>query len=95
MVEAYFKTASCIVCDRALFNAFPGPKVAQPWGGVAFTTRGNYGSQVYDGGSVLQIHVCDTCFKSAAKRSLVLVHTEQPIPQPEVAVWKPECPLCG
>lgn len=52
----------CIVCGKALQAAIGSP---QPSGGVRFTSRGNYGSAVFDapeaGGEFIEINVCDDC----------------------------------
>lgn len=71
------RTPPCIVCGTKLGNVFgddiPCPH-NQPSDGLAFSTRGHYGSTVFDpmDGSSLEINVCDPCLEKAIARGDVL-----------------------
>ena len=65
----------CIVCDKALYEAFEGAS-NQPLDGVEFTSPGHYGSAYWDPMDEhvrLAINVCDECLK--AKRESTYVRT--------------------
>lgn len=79
-------TLNCIVCNKQLESATPG-ETNQPYGGTTFTTRGHYGSTVFDpmDGSFLEINICDECLTRAGERKQVLVaqttvHVKAPVP---------------
>jgi hypothetical protein len=65
----------CIVCkDKIDWNGSPTGK-NNPYGATVFTSRGNYGSTVFDpimGGDFLEINICDKCLKYAAQNQRVL-----------------------
>ena len=66
----------CIVCDKALYEAFEGCSFNQPLDGVEFTSPGHYGSTHWDPMDEhveLAINVCDECLK--AKRESTYVRT--------------------
>lgn len=69
------KALSCVRCDRDLYNAAPSAQ-NQPGEGLAFTTRGHYGSTVFDpmDGSMLELNVCDSCLRTVAAVKQVLLH---------------------
>ena len=60
----------CIVCGKSLKNFF-APN--QPLDGCLFTSRGNYGSSVFDeiDGAKLEINICDDCLCTAQKKGWV------------------------
>ncbi len=77
MAREHWMEASlpCIACGAALRPVTVPMEVNQPYGGVAFTSPGHYGSRVWDdilGSSVLEINICDECLLAAGKRSAVL-----------------------
>lgn len=57
----------CLVCRKGLIAIEASPDGEHPQDGVAFTTRGNYGSAVYDDAAGRQMHVniCDPCLEAA------------------------------
>jgi hypothetical protein len=64
----------CIICGADLEPAMPDT-VQQPSGGTAFTTRGHYGSTVFDPLNLpeqLSIVVCDECLVGSAQGGRVL-----------------------
>jgi hypothetical protein len=70
------KALPCIVCGTEL-ESFRDPN--QPLGGLAFATKGHYGSTVFDAmdGSTLEITICDACLTKAMAAGRVL-HYEPP-----------------
>lgn len=74
----------CVICGKDLKAAGPG-SYNQPSGGTAFTSRGHYGSTVFDpmpgwGGPnvFLELNFCDECLSGLAEKGWVL------LVQPEV-----------
>lgn len=59
-------TLPCIVCDKKLEPAFD-ETINQPSDGLAFQTRGHYGSTFFDpmDGSWIEVNICDECLKAA------------------------------
>ena len=62
----------CIVCRKALRPVFPGlsdqeGSYQQPSEAVTFSSKGNYGSTVFDSfdGHILEANVCDACLAAA------------------------------
>lgn len=54
----------CFICDKVLKNVSANI-INQPSGGTAFTTRGHYGSAIYDNpmnNDFIEINICDDCF---------------------------------
>lgn len=69
------KQLNCIVCNKELEPAFPPPiEHNQPYGGTSFTSRGHYGSTVWDpmDGTYLEINICDECLVKAGDEGKVL-----------------------
>lgn len=69
------KTKPCIICSRGLEPAGLGV-VHQPNDAVAFYSKGNYGSTVFDpldDTIQLEINICDSCLTAAAKQGSVLI----------------------
>jgi hypothetical protein len=66
----------CIVCGRDLASC---SRPNQPLDGLAFSSRGHYGTTVFDpmDGSALEINVCDPCLVSAGERRRVLRYPAQ------------------
>jgi len=68
----------CICCKKELGNI--DPKGNQPSGGLEFTTRGHYGSTVFDpvvGIAFLAVNVCDECLVAEAQAGRVLIGERQ------------------
>lgn len=61
----YPDTLVCLCCKAELSNLMAGTGI-QPSLGLAFSSRGHYGSTVFDpmDGSSIQIVVCDPCLAS-------------------------------
>lgn len=65
----------CIVCNKALDSAIPAhiESENQPNEGTVFTSRGNYGSTVWDpmsDSTIIEITVCDECLVKHKNRVL-------------------------
>lgn len=79
----FFVTESlpCIVCRKALKDAFPGPSQGnQPYPGLEFTTPGHYGSTIFDmEPGRLVVNICDDCITKASGDHLVRHRTLPPI----------------
>jgi hypothetical protein len=65
----------CIACRKQMKNYMSGG--LQPDGGIAFYSKGHYGSTIFDpmDGSYLEIVACDECVSKAAAEGLVF-HAE-------------------
>ena len=63
--EAVGMDCECIKCGAKMDNI--AERGFQPMGGTAFSTRGHYGSTVFDpmDGTALEIAVCDKCLAAA------------------------------
>ena len=72
---------TCIRCDKRLENVTDG--AFQPYDGLAFHTRGHYGSTYFDplDGSYLRLAICDACVKVVDEKGYV----EHGDPNPEYA----------
>lgn len=75
--------AKCIVCKTTLRN-FEEDGFNHPMGGLEFTTRGHYGSAVFDpmDGTHLSINICDGCLRRAGEEGNVLLGFPRPAPPP-------------
>lgn len=64
-------TAKCVCCGMKMNNI--ATLGYQPIGGLAFSTRGHYGSRYFDpmDGSYLELAVCDECVAEAARKRRV------------------------
>jgi hypothetical protein len=64
----------CIICGRELEPVLGAEEVInQPYGGTIFTTRGHYGSTVFDPmmeDVFLEITICDQCLYDKRHRVL-------------------------
>lgn len=67
----------CIVCGNVLPKAIPGESVNQPYQGLMCSTRGNYGSTIFDpmDNTSLAFIVCDNCMIESATKGRVLLDT--------------------
>lgn len=67
------ETAICISCKKQMKNLQFGQGF-QPIDGLAFSTRGHYGSGYFDpmDGSYLELCVCDECVEGLEKQGAVL-----------------------
>jgi hypothetical protein len=72
----------CIICGTSLKNVWQDAE-NQPNDGVACTTRGNYGSTVFDpvlSGEFLEFNLCDPCLVKAGEQGRIyMARTAQPI----------------
>ena len=73
----------CIVCKTELEN-LPSGEINHPRDGVVFTSRGNYGSQVFDpmDATYLEINVCDPCVTAAREDGAVMIGTSRTLLKP-------------
>lgn len=79
------KALPCIVCGIGLDNVNPKSVENQPYDGVYCTTKGNYGSTVFDStdGEHLEFNVCDECLVEAGEQGRVLsTKHERPVVGP-------------
>lgn len=90
-------TLPCIRCWKELESAIPDEvddEANQPYAGTAFTTRGHYGSTVFDPmdqWSFLELNICDDCLRAAAKKGHVLLGLKEPAPRSvKYQPWDPE-----
>jgi hypothetical protein len=67
----------CIRCGKPMKNFIEDRRGLQPIGGLAFQTRGHYGSAYFDpmpefGGppDFLEIAVCDACVETAEREGI-------------------------
>lgn len=83
------KTPPCLVCGARLESVFWGAN--QPNDGLEFTSKGHYGSTVFDpgDGSYLAVNICDPCLLVARKKRRVLYCDPGKVlrPKPIVAIW--------
>lgn len=65
------KILHCIKCEKEMTNISRG--CHQPVDGLAFHTRGHYGSSHFDpmDGSYLELSICDDCVKEAEAKGFV------------------------
>jgi hypothetical protein len=84
-VNAYFSYGPryckpCIICSKQLetVDATSDHVVDQPHGGTNFSTKGHYGSTVFDpnGSEHLSINICDECLKLKAAQG-VITHVKE------------------
>jgi hypothetical protein len=63
----------CLVCNRPLKPVFPDHPLPsgyiQPSQANTLTSRGTYGSEIFDplDGALVAVNVCDPCLKAAIK----------------------------
>ena len=65
----------CFKCDKQLEGAAGPDVVNQPYGGTVFSSRGQYGSTVFDpviSGKTIEITICDECIREKTKKRKVL-----------------------
>lgn len=70
-------TLPCIVCGKQLQPVFADQDVNQPNDGLAFSTKGHYGSTVFDPGlgtMSLEVNICDPCLTEAGDKQQVILH---------------------
>jgi len=83
-----FDILPCIVCSKVLEPAFPSEVDSHgPYAATMFTSRGNYGSTLFDPVTInlfLQINVCDDCLRSAGERNHVFVGTQHRTVTPSI-----------
>lgn len=64
----------CVVCDQKMElydDAIARTINSPPHHGVAFTTHGNWGSQVWDMSPKVHAVICDSCFVAKSHRMLM------------------------
>jgi len=71
----------CIICNKILHRVDNEEDIKNPpMDGIYFSSVGNYGSSVYDGGEFeghrLEIYVCDECLKDKADQILFIQKTK-------------------
>jgi hypothetical protein len=84
VVEKVSSAVPCIACATVLEPVFPADVATsnnipnQVYGGLIFSSYGNYGSFLYDpmDGSRLEIILCDDCISTAARRKEVVLAKE-------------------
>jgi hypothetical protein len=66
-------SVQCICCDKSLKNYMADEKGHQPYNGLAFQSRGAYGTTIFDpmDGSYIEITVCDECLRDAIESGIV------------------------
>ncbi len=89
----------CIRCGGLLADSMPrGAEwpVPAPAGGTTFTSRGNYGSTLWDpqvtsDPRYLMAVICDPCLIVARETGRVLIVAPPPVTRPpQVRVWREE-----
>jgi hypothetical protein len=84
--------STCLACRRVL-GQIAG---TNPDGAMVWTSRGNYGSTLYDDlstdddGDYLRVVICDECVQRAAEDGIVLRGIPQPAPSTAYVIWKPD-----
>lgn len=89
---ASVKPLPCLICGKALEAVREGSR--QPHGST-FTTRGQYGSAVFDpmDGTYLAVNICDPCLVDAGIAGRVLFGRILTISRPDFEkVWQPPVP---
>lgn len=64
----------CLVCDKKIElydDAIARTINSPPHQGVSFTTRGNWGSQIWDMSPMVHAVICDKCFVEKSHRMLM------------------------
>lgn len=66
-------TCTCLKCGNSLGNLGGKQRGFQPNDGLAFLTRGHYGTTYFDpmDGSYLEIVICDRCIEVAENSGIV------------------------
>lgn len=64
---------TCLKCEQALESLLPDSQGHQPIRGLAFKTRGHYGSTYFDpmDGTYLELSVCDKCVRNADRKGYI------------------------
>lgn len=59
----------CVACGVEMMNIMDSESGLQPNDGLAFSTRGHYGSTYFDpmNGSYIELAICDECVKRAVE----------------------------
>lgn len=76
----------CILCDRPLTDAGCEGTVD---GGVVCTTKGNYGSRVYDteGRDYLVFQICDACLTARRSRIVMVTPKRRVVDETTTTAW--------
>ena len=89
------KILPCLICGAVLEPAFRDFDHNQPHGGTTFTTRGHYGSTVFDpplamgATRLLEINICDPCLLER-KDKILFVQNIPVQSRREVEYWEPQ-----
>ncbi|HSW76508.1 MAG TPA: hypothetical protein VLG50_05660 [Candidatus Saccharimonadales bacterium] len=63
----------CIKCNKPIETWDPvGDGYCFVDTAIRFTSHGNYGSRVLDGGPQVEIYLCDDCFVNASKDKMIV-----------------------
>ena len=90
-------TPACLRCDKQLNDSFQRDlwPIPAPSEGTLFTSRGNYGSTLWDPGPspdrrYLLAVICDECLSALRETGQIFIVTPPPEVQtpPEVQVWQ-------
>lgn len=82
----------CIVCGFEPEPVFPDEPTMQPYEATMFTSRGHYGSTVFDPMSryrTLSINICDNCLKERKDCVRLVIETPR-ASSLEILPWNPE-----
>lgn len=79
----YPERLRCVKCAKPMQNITD--RGQQPLGGLAFSTRGHYGSAYFDpmDASYLEISICDKCVEEAERSGIVFRSTGTQVTAPE------------
>lgn len=95
-------TLPCVVCGKELTSVWERNRdsgiVNQPYAGTVFTSRGQYGSTVFDemsGGTFLELNVCDLCLTRLAGEGKVLIGLPLVHRDVTYAHWEPDPDAAG
>lgn len=86
----------CLVCSKELetVDSTSDKVVEQPSGGTNFSTRGHYGSTVFDpySNELLSINICDDCLKLKARQGLIthVKERHRVVDESEQTDWAPQ-----
>jgi hypothetical protein len=86
---------TCLSCRKTLKSSMPDePDGGPPHDGMVFTSRGNYGSALYDptvfqdSTEFLRVVICDECVAKAAADGLIQQGLPQPVPETQYRLWR-------
>lgn len=65
-------TFNCIKCEKVFANFSNHDEYMFTYDAVELTTRGNFGSTVFDGGPKLNCYLCDECFTAIGNKGFLI-----------------------